>query len=147
MPIFYCSAYGNTRKLAQAIQTGIQSVLPEAVVKIYDLNDYDSAFLAQQLNGSDGFAIGSPTINGDAVPPIWELLSHVDAINNKKKPALVFGSYGWSGEAVPNITARLQGLKLAVFDPSCKVVFVPSEQNLAQASELGRQFAQQWVTA
>ena len=73
---------------------------------------------------------------------MWNLLSHVDAINNRKRPALVFGSYGWSGEAVPNLTARLKGLKSNVFEEGFRTIFVPSEEELQKAKEFGKRFAQ-----
>ena len=142
IPVFYTSAYGNTRLVAKAIQSGILSVKPDADVVTYDIIKHDMGELSAILNGSDAFALGSPTINGDAVPPAWIMLSHVDAVNNRKKPALVFGSYGWSGEAVPNLTARLQGLKMSVFGEGYKVCFVPSEEDLRKAEELGRAFAE-----
>lgn len=142
IPVFYTSAYGNTEMMANAIREGILSVIADASVPLYDIIEHDMAKLSQQLNTCDAFAIGSPTINKDAVPPVWMLLSHVDAINNQKKPVLVFGSYGWSGEAVPNLTARLQGLKMNLFGEGYKVCFVPSEQDLEQARELGKAFAQ-----
>ena len=142
IPLFYCSAYGNTRKIANAIADGIREVLPEANVCTYDLNHNDLGEMAGLLNSSDAFCVGSPTLNADAVAPIWMLLSHVDAINNKKKPVLAFGSYGWSGEAVPNLTARLTGLKMNVFEDGFKVTFVPSEDDLSAAKETGRRFAQ-----
>ena len=141
IPVFYCTAYGNTGKIAQAIAEGIHRVLPDAKVPVYDIIDHDMGELAAQLNSSDAFAVGSPTLNADAVAPVWQLLSHVDAINNKKKPCLVFGSYGWSGEAVPNVTARLNGLKMAVFGEGLKVTFVPSEEDLQRAAALGEEFA------
>ncbi len=142
IPVFYCSAYGNTGKIAQAIAQGIKEALPEANCPVYDVNDHDMGFLQGELNASDAFAVGSPTINQDAVAPVWNLLSHVDAINNKKRPALVFGSYGWSGEAVPNLTARLTGLKSSVFGEGFKVTFVPSDEDLCKAKELGKAFAE-----
>ena len=142
MPVFYTSAYGNTRHIASAIAKGILSARPDARVECYDIIEHDMGELSALLNDSDAFALGSPTINGDAVPPAWMLLSHVDAVNNKKKPALVFGSYGWSGEAVPNLTARLNGLKMNVFGDGYKVCFVPSEDDLAKAGELGRAFGE-----
>lgn len=142
IPLFYCTAYGNTRKLARAIRDGILSVIPDADCPLYNLNHHDMADMAAALNQSDAFALGSPTINGDAVAPVWQLLSHVDAINNKKKPVLVFGSYGWSGEAVPNLTARLTGLKTKVFENNARAVFVPSEEELENAQAQGRAFAQ-----
>ena len=120
----------------------MREALPEADCQVYDVNDYDMGMLQGLLNASDAFAIGSPTINQDAVAPIWNLLSHVDAIGNKKRPALVFGSYGWSGEAVPNISARLTGLKSSVFGEGMKVTFVPSKEDLEKAKELGKAFAE-----
>ena len=103
-------------------------------------DSYDMGEMAERLNSSDAFALGSPTINGEAVPPAWMLLSHVDAINNKKKPVLVFGSYGWSGEAVPNLQTRLTGLKMKVFGDGLKVCFVPSGADLEKAKALGTEF-------
>lgn len=142
VPVFYCSAYGNTAAIAAAIQEGIRETLPDAECECYDIIEHDMASLAALLNCSDGFAIGSPTLNRDAVPPVWILLSHVDAVNCAKRPALVFGSYGWSGEAVGNVKARLEGLKMKVFDDGFKVVFVPTEEDLARAKALGSAFAQ-----
>lgn len=142
IPVFYTSAYGNTRHIAQAIREGILEVKPEANVTLYDIIHEDMGELAGRLNSSDAFALGSPTINGDAVPPAWILLSHVDAVNNKKKPVLIFGSYGWSGEAVPNLTARITGLKMKPFGDGLKTVFVPSEADLVKAKETGRSFAE-----
>lgn len=141
IPIFYCSAYGNTGLLAKKIKEGILEALPTASVGIYDINEYEMSDLQAKLNSSDAFAIGSPTINADAVAPVWNLLSHVDAINNRKKPALAFGSYGWSGEAVPNIQGRMTGLKLSVFEDGFHIKFVPSQTDLENAKNTGREFA------
>lgn len=141
VPVFYCSAYGNTGVIACAIGEGIRSVLPNADVPVIDINDHDSAETGAMLNQSKAFCIGSPTINADAVPPIWILLSHVDAINNKKKPVFVFGSYGWSGEAVPNLTARCAGLKMAPFGEGLRIQFVPTEEDLKSARDAGAAFA------
>ncbi len=141
IPVFFCSAYGNTKKLAEAIARGIKTAKPESTCPIFDLSDCDMAAAAQAINSADAIAIGSPTINADAVANVWQLLSHVDAINSKKKPALVFGSYGWSGEAVPNIRARLEGLRMKVFGDGYKVCFVPSDEDLAEAKKLGEDFA------
>ncbi|WP_040196904.1 FprA family A-type flavoprotein [Candidatus Soleaferrea massiliensis] len=142
IPVFYCSAYGNTGKLAEKIKEGILEVYSDARVDVCNIIEHDMAQLSALLNSCDAFAVGSPTINRDAVPPVWVLLSHVDAINNQKKPCLAFGSFGWSGEAVPNIAARLNGLKMKVFGDGYKVCFVPSEEDLQKAKELGREFAQ-----
>ena len=141
VPVFYCSAYGNTELLAKAIAEGVKEVIPDAEVTLYNVIEHDMGEMAAALNGSDGFLIGSPTLNKDALPPIWILLAHVDAVNIAKRPVALFGSYGWSGEAIPNVTERLKGLKVNLFEKNFRVVFVPSEEDLKNAKEFGREFA------
>ena len=140
--VVYASAYGCTAALAAKIRDGVLSVLPSAECKTYNIIDFDLATLAAELNGSNAFAIGSPTLNADAVPPVWNLIASIDAINIKKRPVAVFGSYGWSGEAVPALVARLTALKLNVVGEGLKACFVPSEAELAKAFELGAMLAQ-----
>lgn len=142
IPIFYCSAYGNTAILAEAIAEGIGEVLPNAKIELLDVIEHDMDELGKKLNQSSAFLIGSPTINRDALPPIWHLLAHIDAINIQKRPAAIFGSYGWSGEAAGNLAHRLQDLKVNVFEKQFRVVFVPTEEDLKAAKEFGKEFGQ-----
>lgn len=142
VPIFYCSAYGNTALLAEKISVGISSVLNDACVDIYDINEYDMDFLKEKMNMSDAFLLGSPTINKDAVCPVWTMAYAIDAINCKEKPVSAFGSYGWSGEAVPGLIARLKLLKMNVFEEGFTCRFVPSEAELSAAFNFGARFAE-----
>ena len=141
IPVFYCTAYGNTKQLAEKIQEGILSVLPQANVELYDIIEHDLGELHGKLNKSSAFAVGTPTLNKDAVAPVWMLLAGVDAINCAKKPCLVFGSYGWSGEGVPNVKQRLESLKMKVFGDGYRVTFVPNNEDLEHAKQLGADFA------
>lgn len=141
IPVFYTSAYGNTAKLAEKIREGILEAKPNAECVTYDIIEHDMDKLHALINECDAFAVGSPTLNRDAVPPVWNLLAGIDAINAAKKPALVFGSFGWTGEAVGNIQTRLLGLKMNVFEDGFKVTFVPSEEDLENAKEFGKSFA------
>ena len=141
IPLFYCSAYGNTAQLAEAIASGIRETLPDAEVACYDLTEQNMGEMGALLNASDAFLVGSPTLNRDAVPPVWMLLAHIDAINIAKRPAALFGSYGWSGEACKNLRARLEGLKVNVYAEDFRVTFVPSEEELANAKAFGAAFA------
>lgn len=141
IPVFYCSAYGCTAKLAAAIAEGVKEIIPDAACETYNLIENDMAEMRAKINSCDACAIGSPTLNSDAVPPVWDLLTGVDAINSRKKPVAVFGSYGWSGEAVPNIIARVSGLKMTVVGEGLKVCFVPTAADMESAKEYGRQLA------
>ena len=139
--IFYASAYGCTTTLAERIREGILSVLPEAEVGFYDLNEFTLEEMAEKLNGADAFLLGSPTINKNAVPPVWDLLARADAIHAPEKTAAAFGSYGWSGEAVPALTNRLREMKFKVPADGLKVCFVPSQEDQQAAFEYGAAFA------
>ena len=139
--IFYCSAYGNTFKLAEQIKNGILKRDRVAEVKLFNIIEHDLNFLQNELNLCDAFLIGTPTINRDAVAPIWNLLAGLDVINNKNKNTAVFGSFGWSGEAIDFVFNRLKDLKLKVSDSKLKINFVPSEKDLDDAQNFGFEFA------
>lgn len=145
VPVFYTSAYGNTKQLAAAVKDGICRKLGgDAVeVRLCDIIDHPMAEMRQLLNECDAFAIGTPTINRDAVPPVWELLAGMDAVNSPKRPCAVFGSYGWSGEGCPNVAARLQSLKCALVEEPLRATFVPTQEDLEKAKALGERLAEQ----
>ena len=137
--IAYVSAYGYTRMLAQAIAQGAGAEGCE--VQMFDLVTDDKAAAAAAVEDADGFLLGSPTLVGDALPPVYEMLLGLNPIIHKGKFAGAFGSYGWSGEAVPNLVARMQQLKLSLPAEGLRVRFKPAEQDLAAAKEYGAAFA------
>jgi flavorubredoxin len=59
----------------------------------------------------------------------------------KGKLASAFGSYGWSGEAVPNLMDRLGHLKAKTVE-GFRVRFRPGEEELQQAHAFGKSFAE-----
>ena len=140
--IFYASAYGCTKALAEQIRDGIASVLPHAEVSLYNVNEHSMAELAEKMAETDAFLLGSPTLNKDAVAPIWDLLARTDSISARKKPAAAFGSFGWSGEAVPALTGRLREMKFKVFSDGFRACFVPSEEEKKAAFRFGAEFAE-----
>ncbi|MFO1417211.1 MAG: FprA family A-type flavoprotein [Methylotetracoccus sp.] len=135
--IFYISSYGNTARMAEAICNAAQSI-PGVRASLYDLAGGESMTFADLLEEADGLVIGSPTINGDAVKPVWDLLSSLTVIDMKGKVGAAFGSYGWSGEAVRMIEDRLRGLKLRVPVPGLRVKLIPTEEEIVQCETFGR---------
>ena len=141
IPIFYCSAYGYTGIIAENIKQGIDLELKDANVNLYDLNNFELSELLCIMNTSTGFLIGSPTLNRNAVEPIWSLLAHIDAINCQNKPVATFGSFGWSGEAVPLLNGYLSALKCKLVLDGLKIGFKPSGADIELAKEYGKNFA------
>jgi len=136
----YVSAYGYTETLAKSIAEGIKS--EEGIdVYLHDMVYADKATVLGQMRWADGIMFGTPTINGDALPPIWDLALSMSPILHNKKLTAVFGSYGWSGEGVPNIEARLKMVRTKKFADGLKVNFKPSEDQETTAFNYGKEFA------
>ena len=69
------------------------------------------------------------------------MFSLLNPIRDRGKKAAVFGSYGWSGEAVRIIESQLNALKLNVVCESYLVRFYPNNEKSEQLIEFGRKFA------
>ncbi len=139
----YVSAYGYTKTIAGSIAEGV-AMIGDFNLKSYDLGEVSVEEVLQEIESAQGLLIGSSTMNGDALPPVWELLIRLSPIEHGGKMAAAFGAYGWSGEAVPNIESRLQALRMEVV-PGLKIRFKPSERNLEDAFTFGMDFAREMV--
>ncbi len=134
--IFYLSSYGNTARMAEAVCAGAEQVTGVRV-SLYDLAGGEVEPFMDLIEEADGVALGSPTINGDATKPFWDLLSSLVVIDVQGKLGAAFGSYGWSGEAVEMLENRLRGLKFKVPEPGIRVKLIPTEEELAQCRAFG----------
>lgn len=132
--ILYVSAYGYTKKLADAAYEQLTSS-NKYDVKMINVIEEDMSKIKEEIDEADAIMFGSPTINRDALKPIWDVLSCTDAIINRGKPAAVFGSYGWSGEAVPMLKARAESLGLKVVGNGFRTTFNPTEDDIKNMKE------------
>ncbi|MBE7380926.1 MAG: diflavin flavoprotein [Leptolyngbya sp. SIO1E4] len=138
--MIYASAYGNTATVAQALARGVT----KAGVSVESINaeHADPDDIKAVLEKSSGFLIGSPTLGGHAPTQIQTALGIILSTASKTQPAGVFGSFGWSGEAIDLLASKLKdgGYSLA-FDP-IRVKFKPTEKTLQYCEEVGTDFAQ-----
>jgi flavorubredoxin len=139
--IAYVSAYGYTEVLAKKIAEGINTT-GNFNIKLFNVIQYKQDEILNEINDSEGIIFGSPTINSDMLPPIRNLLTELNPIIHGGKIAGAFGSYGWSGEAVPQIETRLKELRMKITSPGLKVVFKPSEEDLEKAFLYGKKFGE-----
>ena len=134
----YVSAYGYTKSLAEKIAEGIRAS-GDIDVRAYDMVEADQAKVLEELGFADGILFGSPTIVGEALKPIWDLTTSIFAGTHGGKLASAFGSYGWSGEAVPHLIERLKQLNMKVIE-GFRVRFKPDENQLQDAFDYGFNF-------
>ncbi len=126
--VFYASSYGNTKKLADAIATGLEK--HGFTTAIVDVTTCATDDAREMIEKSKAVVIGTPTFNGDAVKPIWDLVNLFSTVYSIGKRAAVFGSYGWGGEGVKLVAQRLSGLRLKVFDETFRARLVPSDSEM-----------------
>lgn len=134
----YVSAYGYTKSLAEKIADGVRDS-GDIDVRSYDMVEADAEKVNEELLFADGILLGTPTIVGEALKPIWDLTLNMFPGTHGGKFAGAFGSYGWSGEGVPHIIERLKQLRMKVSE-GFRVRFKPSEADLVSAYEYGYQF-------
>jgi flavorubredoxin len=138
--LIYASAYGNTATLAQAIAKGITKA--GVGVETINCEFTDPAEIEAAVQKCDGFIIGSPTLGGHMPTQVQTALGTVLSTAAKTKSAGVFGSYGWSGEAVDEIESKLQDAGYRLGFETIRVKFKPDDLTLQQCKEAGTDFAQ-----
>jgi len=133
--LLYASAYGNTATIADALAQGVA----RSGVRVESLNCEfaPSDQLIAAIRAGDALLIGSPTLGGHAPTPIVSALGTVLAEGDREKPVGVFGSFGWSGEAIDLLEGKLRdgGFRFA-FEP-IRVKFSPDPATLRTLEETG----------
>lgn len=129
----YLSCYGYTRSLAEEVYRGIKDSGVEA--DLIDLSG-DIEELVRTIEEADAIAIGSATVNRDVLEPFTNIFGRVCSYIVRGRKAVVFGSYGWSGEATKHMSERLTQLGFEVIG-SYKTKLKPNETALKEANELG----------
>lgn len=138
--VSYASAHGNTKMMAEEVAKG--AAIDGVEVEVFDLTEMDPGEVLDDIEAAQALIVGSPTINGDAVKPVWDLLSSLATIRLRGKVGGAFGSYGWSGEAVGMIEDRLKSLKFKVTEPGVRFALVPTAEELEACREFGARVAE-----
>lgn len=135
----YVSAYHNTGLLAKSIAEGVKSV-GDIDVHLCDIEKMSAVELDEHLSKASGYIIGSPTINQNILPQIYQLFALINPIRDRNKLAGCFGSYGWSGESARLIESNLQNLKLKLVESGLIFKFTPHDSELKKGFEFGARF-------
>ena len=143
--LLFASAYGNTAAIADALAQGVN----RTGIRVNSLNcEFTPADeLVNTIKEADAILIGSPTLGGHAPTPIVSALGTLLAEGDRNKPVGVFGSYGWSGEAVDLLETKLRdgGFSFG-FDP-IRVKFSPDTAKVKELEETGTRFGRQLLKA
>jgi len=138
--LIYASAYGNTTTIGEAIARGITK--SGVAVEIINAETADPEDIKATVEKSAGIVIGSPTLGGHAPTQIQAALGIALASANKNKLAGVFGSYGWSGEAIDQLESKFRDAGYKFGFDTIRIKFKPTDSTLQTCEQAGTDFAQ-----
>ena len=139
--LLFASAYGNTAAIADALAQGVS----RTGIRVNSLNcEFTPADeLVEAIQQADAVLIGSPTLGGHAPTPIVSALGTLLAEGDRNKPMGVFGSFGWSGEAVDLLENKLRDGGFSFGFEPIRVKFSPDAARVKQLEETGTRFGRQ----
>jgi flavorubredoxin/flavin reductase (DIM6/NTAB) family NADH-FMN oxidoreductase RutF len=143
--LIYASAYGNTATLAQAIAKGITKA--GVAVESINCEFAEPGEIQEAIEKCAGFIIGTPTLAGHAPTQIQTALGIVLSTATKSKLAGVFGSFGWSGEAIDLVESKLKDAGYRIGFEPIRAKFKPTAATIQECKETGTDFAQALIKA
>jgi len=138
--IVYASAYGNTESMAEQVAEGVRAA--GLVPTLMNSVEVPMHRIIDEIEESVGFLIGTPTLNSNVPQPILMLIASLVYLNVRGMRASVFGSYGWSGEAIKTVQDILTSMRIQVAPEPVRVRMSPSEADLAACFAFGKKFAE-----
>lgn len=138
--IIYDTMWNGTRRMAEAIASGIKEADDKTNLKLYNAAKTDKNDILTEIFKSKAVLLGSPTINRSILSSMAALIDMAKGLAFKQKKAAAFGTYGWSGESVKLLTAHLKDAGFEVVSDGIRAVWNPDEEALAQCKEFGKQF-------
>ncbi len=133
--VVYLSTSGNTKAMADAIVEGAKSRNVDAVA----VNFHEARI--EDMKAADAIAIGSSTFYYKMLPPMEKFIESLEKAKVADKVGAAFGSYGWSGEAPVMIAEKLRQLGMNVIDPVLRIQYQPTEKDLGECKQLGKDIA------
>lgn len=134
--VVYASGLGRTKAMAEAIANGAETVEGVEVV----LKDaYDAR--SEDVMDADAIILGGSTYNYKLIKAMDPLLEQMAELDLKGRIGAAFGSYGWSGEGVPTLIARMKSFGMRVIEPGTTAVQVPTKEDIERCFRLGRTVA------
>lgn len=137
--IVYDTMWNDTKKMAEAIALGIQNVDEKVTIKLMNTAKEDKTEVLTEVFKSKMIVVGSPTVNNGYLYSIAGILEMIKGMKLKKKKAVAFGSYGWSGEAVKLITEELKSAGFEILNEGLRVMWTPDEEKKQECIAFGEE--------
>ncbi len=145
--IIYDTMWNSTRKMAEAIASGIEAADSSVKIKLMNASKEDKNDVITEVFKSKLILMGAPTVNNGYLYSLGGLLEMMKGLKFKNKKAATFGSYGWSGEAVKLLSDHLKDAGFTVVNEGLRKLWVPDESGLEDCILFGSQIISQMKEA
>jgi len=140
--IIYDTMWDGTRKMAEAIATGIKEADKKVTVKLFNSARSDKNTIMTEIFRSKAILVGSPTVNKGILTSTAAILEQIKGLSFKNKKAASFGCYGWSGEGVKIITEELRKAEFDIIDEGLRVLWNPDDEGITKCKKLGSEIGE-----
>jgi len=134
----YDTMWGATRTMAEEIAKGIVSANPSIDVKLFNTSKADKNDVITEVFKAKMILVGSSTINRGYLTSIAGIMEEIKGLKFMNKKAAAFGSYGWSGESVKQISKLLEGDGFEVINEGLRVTWKPDEAQKEECFNYGK---------
>jgi len=138
--VVYDTMWQSTAAMARAVGEGLTA--GGTVTKLMPLRSCHRSDVATEILDAGALLVGSPTMNNNMFPTVADTLTYLTGLKPQNIVGAAFGSYGWSGEAVKQMTQMLTAMKVEVVDEGVRVRYVPDGDALMQCRSLGERVAE-----
>lgn len=135
----FVSAYGFTRTIAEKLKEGLEEI-EDITVDYCDIEEMPADILANKISRASAYLLGSPTINQNMLPQLYNIFAMMTPIRERDKLAGCFGSFGWSGEAERDLVSNFENLKLNFCGDTLFLKFKPQEEDFERIKTYGKKF-------
>ena len=133
--VVYDTMWGSTEKMATYIADGLRE--GGTIVKQLSMHSNHRSDVATEILDASALIIGSPVLNSQIFPAMADVLCYLKGLRKKGLVGAAFGSYGWNGSPVDELTKILESMNVEVVSPAIKYPFVPDENIKKACRELG----------
>jgi len=137
--VVYDTMWESTTAMARAIGEGLAA--GGTTTRLMPLRSCHRSDVATDILDAGALLVGSPTINNNIFPTVADTLTYLKGLKPQNLIGAAFGSCGWSGEAVKQISDMLAAMKIELIGDGVKVKYVPDSAALAQCYSLGERIA------
>lgn len=112
--IIYDTMWGTTRKIAERLDA--QWSKQGYQVELISLSQKHYSYAMARILDAKYIFVGSPTLNNMMLPTVIAFLTYMKGLKPRNRIGKAFGSYGWSGESIPQIHDLLSSCGFEMMD-------------------------------